>query len=106
MLRNGLLLLHQFIAPMFKLCRDALNTADLLNASGFNLRGIIIAQPCVWHLHYRMGGMFVDLLAKCLQNTNGSAQFGCGGHLHNQAARRWAALKRRLIQCFSSRLNP
>jgi hypothetical protein len=43
-------LLEQFIAPVLQVHGDFLDVTGLLDGSGFNLLGILVAQIRVWQL--------------------------------------------------------
>ena len=85
MMGNGLgLLLQQLIAPALQLRDDGFNVAGLLDGSGFDVRGIIVAQLSVRQLCHGVSGVFVEALAKFFQHLDGGANFVCGGYLHGQ----------------------
>ena len=85
MMRNGLvLLLQQLIAPALQLRGDGFNVGGLLDSSGFDVRGIIIAQLSMRQLCYGMSGVFIEALSELLQHLDGRAQFGGRGCLHGQ----------------------
>ena len=76
--------MQQLIAPALQLRGDGFNVAGLLDGSGFDVRGIIVAQLSMRQLCYGMSGVFIEALSELLQHLNGRAQFGCGRLLHNQ----------------------
>jgi hypothetical protein len=65
--------LQQFVAPVFQLRGDGFNVAGLFDASGFDVRGILVAQFSVRQLRHGMSGVLVDALAEHLEHFNGGA---------------------------------
>ena len=65
--------LQQFVAPVFQLHGDGFDVAGLFDGSGFDVRGILVAQFGVRQLRHRMSGMVVDALAEHLEHFDGGA---------------------------------
>ena len=83
MMRDGLALLQQFVAPGFQLRGDKLDAGGLFNGFGFNLAGVMISQLRFGHFNYRMVGMGGQSFTESFQHLDGDAQFSGGGCLHN-----------------------
>ncbi len=66
-------LFQQFIAPVFKLCRDRFDAGGLLNRLHLRLRGVVAAKAGVGKLGFEMISVFVEALTKLLEDLNGRA---------------------------------
>jgi hypothetical protein len=78
------LLLKQLITPALQLRGDGFDAGGLLDGSGFDVRGIIVAQLSMRQLCHGVSGVFIDALAKFFQHLDGGTNFVCGGYLHGQ----------------------
>ncbi len=96
-------LLQQFVSPLFQLRGDSPNLGDLFDCSDFDSSGGMIAKLCVRELYQGMCGAFIQPFSELFEHLEGSADLSGGWRLHSQVwILRWAALRRRLTQCFSS----
>jgi len=66
-------LLEQFIPPVLQLHDDLFDVTGLLDGSGFNLLGILVAQIRVWQLYHGVRGVVIEPLVEHFQNFDGGA---------------------------------
>ena len=64
-------LLRQFIAPLFQLRGDGLDSGGLLDGSGLGSRCGVVTQPGIWQLRDRIGAVVNDTFAEQVQHFDG-----------------------------------